>query len=150
MSDRSLIVLSPDLQFSFYNQLKIISEQYLSKALTDTILKMDIERIDGELLQLVSKDKIRKVAGWGLRGERIFPIPCILVANPFLLGYYRLLFGFSQKQFYQSNIFGKFGIFSSHGMSFYTLIMKLFLIVYDRLYGTLQFRVVSAYLSLIL
>lgn len=54
MSDRSLIVLSPDLQFSFYNQLKIISEQYLSKALTDTILKMDIERVDGELLQFVS------------------------------------------------------------------------------------------------
>ena len=108
MSDRSLIVLSPDLQLSFYNQLKIISEQYLSLALTDTILKMDIERVDGELLKFVSKNIIRKVAGWGLRGERIFPVPCILEANPFLLGYYRLLFGFSQKQFYQSNIFGKF------------------------------------------
>ena len=55
MSDRSLIVLSPDLQLSFYNQLKIISEQYLSVALTDTILKMDIERVDRELLKFVSK-----------------------------------------------------------------------------------------------
>jgi hypothetical protein len=99
MNDNSFVVLIPDLQISFFNQLKLISGQYLSQALTNTILKLDIECIDTELRNYVPKNSIRKVAGWGLRGERIFPVPCILRSNPFLLGYYRLLFGFSQKQF---------------------------------------------------
>ena len=30
----------------------------------------------------------------------MFPVPCLLNANPYLLGYYRLLLGFSQKEFY--------------------------------------------------
>jgi len=108
MTEKPLIVLSPDLQISFLYQLKSISDQYLSQALTSTILKVDIECVDRELRLHVSKNSIRKVAGWGLRGERIFPVPCILHSNPFLLGYYRLLYGFSQKQFYLHDAFGRF------------------------------------------
>ena len=43
------------------------------------------------------------LAGYGLRGELVFPVPLVLAANPRLLGYYRLLYGFSQKQFYATD-----------------------------------------------
>ena len=36
-----------------------------------------------------------------LRGETFFPVPCLLAARPELLGYYRLLYGISQKEFYK-------------------------------------------------
>jgi hypothetical protein len=35
-----------------------------------------------------------------------FPVPCIIETNPFILAYYRLLLGFSQKEFYTT----KFGV----------------------------------------
>jgi hypothetical protein len=48
----------------------------------------------------VSRKGLQRVAGWGLRGELVFAVPYVLKINPRLLGYYRLLLGFSQKQFY--------------------------------------------------
>jgi hypothetical protein len=48
----------------------------------------------------VSKKGLQRVAGWGLRGELVFAVPSVLKKNPWILGYYRLLLGFSQKQFY--------------------------------------------------
>jgi hypothetical protein len=50
------------------------------------------------------------LASISIRGEFLFPVPCLLRANPRLLGYYRLLLGFSQKEFYSK---GKLGRFSS-------------------------------------
>ena len=45
-------------------------------------------------------ESLASLASNGLRGELVFPVPLILEANPRLLGYYRLLYGFSQKEFY--------------------------------------------------
>jgi uncharacterized membrane protein YiaA len=45
------------------------------------------------------------LAKHGLRGELVYPVPYLFANNPFLLGYYRLLLGFSQKEFY-STAFG--------------------------------------------
>ena len=42
------------------------------------------------------------MARHGLRGELAFPVPCLLENYPKLIGYYRLLLGFSQKAFYSS------------------------------------------------
>jgi hypothetical protein len=36
----------------------------------------------------------------------VFPVPCLLETQPYLIGYYRLLLGFSQKEFYST----KFGL----------------------------------------
>jgi len=58
----------------------------------------------------VSEEALQKLASFSLRGETIFPIPLLLRENPFLIGYYRLLLGFSQKEFYSK---GPFGIFKS-------------------------------------
>src|SRR5271169_1619250 len=42
------------------------------------------------------------MAAHSLRAELVFPVPMLLESNPRLLGYYRLLYGFSQKAFYTS------------------------------------------------
>ncbi len=90
----------PDLQLSFYERLREISSTFLLEALLDAVSSVDIEVLDHELREFGTKDGLRKLAGWGLRGEIMFPIPSLLRANPSLLGYYRLLLGFSQKQLY--------------------------------------------------
>lgn len=72
----------------------------LLDALLKTASRAEIEEINAQLGQLVSKRALQRTAGWGLRGEVLFAVPCMLTKNPRLLGYYRLLLGFSQKQFY--------------------------------------------------
>jgi hypothetical protein len=42
-------------------------------------------------------------------------VPAILAANPFLLGYYRLLYGMSQKEFYNKGPFGRFKTLEDEG-----------------------------------
>jgi hypothetical protein len=86
----------------------MVRDLYLQNALKKTVSKLDIKIIDAELANYVSLDKLRHVAAFGLRGEVIFPVPCVLEENPFLLGYYRLLFGLSQKEFYSKGPFGRF------------------------------------------
>jgi hypothetical protein len=80
----------------------------VGNALKKTIGKLDINIIDNELAKYVSYDSLKRVAAFGLRGEVFFPVPCILEKNPFLIGYYRLLFGLSQKEFYNKGPFGRF------------------------------------------
>jgi hypothetical protein len=103
-------VLSPDLQVGFHYRLKAIKDLYFIEALSKTVRSLKIADIDNNLNQLVSEDALQKLASFSLRGETIFPTPIVLVENPFLLGYYRLLLGFSQKEFYAK---GPFGIFKS-------------------------------------
>jgi hypothetical protein len=90
----------PDLQISFYHRLQEIRRTHLLDALLVTVAGLEITQIDQQLADLAPHSGLRKVAGWGLRGELVFAVPCVLVASPRLLGYYRLLLGFSQKQFY--------------------------------------------------
>jgi hypothetical protein len=93
-------VPEPDLQITFFHRLQEIRSTYLLNALLSTIASLEIKKIDQELADLVSKKGLQRVAGWGLRGELVFAVPSILKKNPLILGYYRLLLGFSQKQFY--------------------------------------------------
>ena len=99
----------PELQVTFYNRLEEIRDIYLLDALLAVVAESDIPTIDRELSDLVSNQALQKIAGWSLRGEIVFPVPYILEQCPDLLGYYRLLLGFSQKQFYGSQYgFGPF------------------------------------------
>ena len=93
-------VPEPDLQIEFYHRLEKIRQTYLLEALLSVVSKLEISTIDQELRELVASSALQRMAGWGLRGEIVFPVPCILKSQPALLGYYRLLLGFSQKQFY--------------------------------------------------
>ncbi len=94
-------IIKPDLQVSFYRLLSHLQQSYLSEALRNTVLKISIRDIDSELSQYVESVSLTKLASFGIRGEIFFPVPCVLTAQPSLLGYYRLLYGLSQKQFYR-------------------------------------------------
>jgi hypothetical protein len=94
----------PDLQITFYLRLEALRESLLLQALLHAVSDLDICEIDKELSLLVSKSALQVTAGWGLRGELIFPVPLLLAHRPQLVGYYRLLLGFSQKEFYGSRL----------------------------------------------
>jgi hypothetical protein len=123
--------LLPDLQIAFYNRLVELKNILLLDALLATVENADIDLLDQQLKTFVSKSALRKVASWGLRGEVVFPIPHILTKNPYLLGYYRLLLGFSQKEFYgKAYGFSRFkdmeekGELTSHRKSFLEQLCK--------------------------
>jgi hypothetical protein len=90
----------PELQIEFSIALAEIRRLYLVEALADTVRTLKIAELDQEIGKLVPASALAKMAGHGLRAELIFPVPMLLKTNPHLLGYYRLLYGFSQKIFY--------------------------------------------------
>lgn len=92
----------PVTQISFANALKEIRTTYLQDALKATVSSMAISDIDAELHSFVDSTSLICLASHGMRGELLFAVPCLLSANPKLLGYYRLLLGYSQKGFYTS------------------------------------------------
>ena len=91
---------TPILQIDFAFTLKQFRATYLQNALFETVSKMKIADIDKQLAQYVPDKALALLALYGLRAELLFPVPIILEQNPFLLGYYRLLMGYSQKEFY--------------------------------------------------
>jgi hypothetical protein len=100
--------LEPSLQVSFYYRLQSIRETQLHFALSRALDRVDLDLLNSQLGEYVSADGLKRVAAFGLRGEVVFPVPCVLEADPLLLGYYRLLLGFSQKEFYNRGPFGRF------------------------------------------
>jgi hypothetical protein len=92
----------PDAQIAFAERLARIEHVHLGAALGDAVRHADIQRLDAELSSFVPNERLARLAGFGLRGEAFFPCPLLLTAKPQLLGYYRLLFGISQKEFYRS------------------------------------------------
>jgi hypothetical protein len=113
--DSILPVLAPDLQISFYYRLQTLGDLYLGGALRVAVGKLGTKEIDGQLAAYVGREALARVASFGLRGEVFFPVPIILEATPFLLGYYRLLYGLSQKEFYSKGPFGRFAILEEEG-----------------------------------
>jgi len=102
----------PELQIDFSYLLGQLRQTYLQEALLSTVSTLNIEKLDKQLSEFVPSTYINIIAGHGLRGELIFPTPYLLENNPYLLGYYRLLLGFSQKAFYTSS----FGLTSFKSM----------------------------------
>jgi hypothetical protein len=92
----------PLLQLGFATLLDSARERYLLDALREVVADLPVSDIDRELAAIVSPDALARLAGAGVRGETYFPVPLVLRQRPLLLGYYRLLYGFSQKQFYKS------------------------------------------------
>ncbi len=90
----------PQLQIDFSFALGQIRQICLQEALQKTVAGLDIAQLDRELSEYVPSGSLKAVAQHGLRGELVFPTPYLLQTNPHLLGYYRLLLGFSQKSFY--------------------------------------------------
>jgi hypothetical protein len=93
----TIVVPDPELQSSFAAVLSDIRALYLQDALRDAVNGLSVPVIDNEF---VPAHSLTALASHGLRGEMMFPVPSILTANARLLGYYRLLYGYSRKEFY--------------------------------------------------
>ncbi len=76
---------------------------------------LDLRIINTELDTLVSPTDLAQLASRGIRGELLFAVPCVLRANPKLLGYYRLLLGFSQKEFYNKSKLARLEVMEARG-----------------------------------
>ncbi|HEV2171848.1 MAG TPA: XcyI family restriction endonuclease [Candidatus Binatus sp.] len=105
----------PQLQVDFALALEQIRATYLQDALSAAAASLDTATIDSELARFVPGDSLSQLAGHGLRGELMFAVPCVLRKNPRLLGYYRLLLGFSQKAFYGIAGVGQFRSMENSG-----------------------------------
>lgn len=88
---------------------------FLQQALAKAVRGLDLRAINSELDALVSQTDLAQLASRGIRGELLFPVPCLLRANPKLLGYYRLLLGFSQKEFYNKSKLARLEVMESKG-----------------------------------
>ncbi len=100
MSSVIITVPLPELQIDFAKSLGEIRDTYLQEALGHAVEGMSLQVLDQELCSFVPEDDLKLLASKGLRGELLFATPSILSVDPRLLGYYRLLLGFSQKAFY--------------------------------------------------
>jgi len=74
----------------------------LKDALRSTVAALPQAGVKAELGEFVPPEAQKLLAAAGIRDEEVFPIPSVLRERPTLVGYYRLLLGVSQKQFYGS------------------------------------------------
>jgi hypothetical protein len=81
---------------------------FLREALANAIQSVDLRELNAQLDQFAPAKDLRALAMRNLRGEFVFAVPLLLETKPNLLGYYRLLLGFSQKQFYTQASLGRF------------------------------------------
>lgn len=109
------MIPAPDLQIEFAANLAEVRDQMLQEVLFETARTLKIALLDSELAKYVPAHSLQQMAGFGLRGELLFPVPLVLRANPRLLGYYRLLYGYSKKAFYDPAIAGRFRSMEERG-----------------------------------
>jgi hypothetical protein len=104
----SLHLPSSKLQATVVTVLDAFRRLYLQQALSQTITEIDLSKLNSELDLFASENDLKQLASLGIRGEFLFPVPYLFAINPRLLGYYRLLLGFSQKEFYHKAKLGRF------------------------------------------
>jgi hypothetical protein len=80
---------SSNLQASIASELGEIRKLLLQQALAEAVRSLDLRNINAELDALAPKNDLAQLASRGIRGELLFAVPCLLNANPKLLGYYR-------------------------------------------------------------
>jgi hypothetical protein len=117
-SQQPFPVLKPGTQIDFYARLQAVKERYLHNALKDTIEEatFDLHTLDSELALFADAASLKRLASFHLRGEAFFPVPYLLKRNAYLLGYYRLLYGFSCKAFYGQGPFKRFQRMEDDGL----------------------------------
>lgn len=110
---RAIKFSPPKVQVDFALTLRHFRAVYLQNALLKTVRDMDISQLDRQLAEYVSSADLASMAHHGLRGKLVFAVPLVLTKNPYLIGYYRLLMGYSQKEFYGNNKGFRAGQFKS-------------------------------------
>ena len=107
---------SSNLQVTMATALEAFRHLYLQQALSKTIRELELPILNAELDAFAPATDLHRLASLGLRGEFVFPVPCLLAANPRLLGYYRMLLGFSQKEFFNKGKLGRFKSMEEKGV----------------------------------
>ena len=95
-------VPEPTRQIAFHELLVAARKTVLRDALRAAVAALPPATVRKELGEFVPSDAQKLLALAGIRDEVVFPIPSVLREKPTLVGYYRLLLGTSQKQFYAS------------------------------------------------
>ncbi len=113
----ALPVLKPAGQIDFYSRLQAVRTRYLHEALAVTVEaeSFSLTALDGELAAYAAAAHLKRLASFHLRGETFFAVPYLLDRSPYLLGYYRLLYGFSCKAFYEQGPFKRFQRLENRG-----------------------------------
>ena len=101
----------PKLQIEFASALRTLRGCCLQDALLETVRGISISSLDRQLAEYVPARDLSVLARYGLRGELVFAVPLILESNPRMISYYRLLMGYSRKEFYEQG--GRLGRFKS-------------------------------------
>lgn len=94
-------VFSVAKQVAFHQLLAGARKTVLADALSAAMRAADQEKVKAELSDLIPRDVQKALAATGIRDEWVFPSPTVLREQPTLVGYYRLLLGISQKEFYR-------------------------------------------------
>lgn len=81
------------------SRLKSERGKILRDALREAVGKVGVQIIDRELHDMVSAGALNKLGAFGLRGEVLFAVPCLIKEKPTVSGYYRLILGISQKEY---------------------------------------------------
>lgn len=104
----TIVLPSSKFQTSLASALETYRRLYLQEALSETVAGLSLPLLNAELDGVAPPADLLRLATDGIRGELLFATPSVLTANPRLLAYYRLLLGFSQKEFYQKAKLGRF------------------------------------------
>jgi hypothetical protein len=99
---------STALQVDFFFRLQAMRNEVLLDALLQVLGKADPQTLDKELHQFVKEERLQTMKSYGLAAELAFVTPYLLKLKPRLIGYYRLLLGLSQKEFYSQGGFNLF------------------------------------------
>lgn len=92
-------IFNPTKQLWVISRLKSERGKILRDALREAVEKVGVQAIDRELHSLVSTDALNKLGSFGLRGEILFAVPCLIKEKLTISGYYRLVLGISQKEY---------------------------------------------------
>lgn len=90
----------PAKQTFMFGSLIEARDTVLHGALLETLRTIDPTVIASELALYAPASARAILATAGIRDETVFAVPSVITAKPTLIGYYRLLYGVSQKQFY--------------------------------------------------
>lgn len=96
--------IMPDIDRQIYvaDQLKRLRKTVLSQALKRVMEDVDPKILRDQMTHFAPAAGLKRLQGTGVRDEEVFVVPCVLRKAPTLMGYYRLLIGTSQKQFYKT------------------------------------------------
>jgi len=119
MSSEKSKIPTPNIerQVSFHELLLAIRKTWLADGLDAALAEVNPVTVREQILQFAPPRALQVLAAAGIRDERVFPVPVVLMHTPTLVGYYRLLTGISQKSFYRSGTgMAPFSVMESKGL----------------------------------